>query len=324
MKAIRPDGTGGPEQLVLRDAPARAPGPGEVRVKVAFAGVNYIDVYHRTGLYPMPRPIPIGQEGAGVVEALGPGADAIDGLAIGARVAWCGVPGSYATEAIVAADKLVPVPDELGLDQAAAAMLQGLTAHYLVTSTWPLARGQHALVHAAAGGVGLLLGQLARREGAIAIGTVSTDAKVEAARAAGYAHVIRYDRDDFVAGTRAIAAAGVDVVYDSVGKTTFDRSLDCLRPRGMLVLFGQSSGPVPPVDLQVLARKGSLFVTRPVLGAYTATRGELLARAADVLGAIAKRELSLTIDRVLPLAGAAEAHRLLEARATSGKLLLAC
>jgi NADPH:quinone reductase len=321
MQAIRPSGPGGAEVLTLSEVEARAPGPGEARVRVAFAGVNYIDVYHRTGLYPLPRPLAIGLEGAGVVEEVGAGVD----LVPGARVAWCAAPGSYATEVTVAAERLVPVPDGLGLDQAAAAMLQGMTAHYLVTSTFALAAGQRCLVHAAAGGVGLLLGQLARSLGATAIGTVSTDVKAAAARAAGYAHVIRYDRDDFVAEVRALTdGAGVDVVYDSVGQTTFAGGLDCLRPRGLMALFGQASGPVPPLDLQVLNRKGSLFVTRPSLNAYVATRAELLARAGAVLGAIAARELTLTIDRVVPLADAAVAHQLLESRATSGKLLLAC
>ncbi|HVV87002.1 MAG TPA: quinone oxidoreductase [Kofleriaceae bacterium] len=321
MRAIRPASPGGPEQLTIVDAAPRPPGPGEARVRVAFAGVNYIDVYHRTGLYPMPAPIAIGLEGAGVVEEVGPDVE----LAEGARVAWCGVPGSYAAEITAASDKLVPVPDGVSLEHAAAAMLQGMTAHYLATSTFELTSGSHGLVHAAAGGVGLLLGQLARRAGATAIGTVSTDAKAEAARAAGYAHVIRYDRDDFVAGTRAFTGgAGVDVVYDSVGATTFERGLDCLRPRGLMVLFGASSGPVPPLDLQLLNRKGSLFVTRPKLNDYTATRAELLDRAGDVLGAIAAGGLRITIDRILPLADAGRAHTLLESRATSGKLLLAC
>lgn len=320
MRAIRPEAAGGPEILMVREVDGRAPGPGEARVRVAFAGVNFIDVYHRTGQYPMAKPMPLGLEGAGIVEEVGPGVE----LAPGTAVAWCGVPGSYATEVIASADKLVVVPDGVGLDRAAAAMLQGLTAHYLATSTFALGPGHHALVHAAAGGVGLILGQLARRAGATAIGTVSTDAKADAARAAGYAHTIRYDRDDFVAATKAIAPAGVDVVYDSVGATTFERSLDCLRPRGLLALFGQSSGAVPPVDLQILSRKGSLYVTRPTLMAYTATRDELAARAADVLGAIAAGALSITIDRTVPLASAADAHRALEARETSGKVLLDC
>ena len=321
MRAIRPPEPGGAELLTLDDVEPRAPGPGEARVRVAFAGVNFIDVYHRTGLYPLPSPLLIGGEGAGVVEEVGPDVE----LAIGSRVAWATVPGSYATEVIAPVARLVPIPDGVALDQAAAAMLQGMTAHYLATSTFALGAGTRALVHAAAGGVGLILGQLARAAGAVAIGTCSTDAKAAAARAAGYADVIRYDRDDFVAETRRITGGeGVDVVYDSVGQSTFERGLDCLRPRGLMVLFGQSSGPVPPFELQLLNRKGSLFVTRPKLNDYTATRRELRSRAEAVLGAIGRGELTVTIDRVLPLADAAEAHRLLESRATSGKLLLAC
>ena len=321
MRAIRPTRPGGPELLTLADVEPRAPGPGEARVRVAFAGVNFLDVYHRTGLYPLPSPIMIGGEGAGVVEEVGPDVE----LAIGSRVAWATVPGSYATEVIAPVARLVPIPEGVELDQAAAAMLQGMTAHYLATSTFALGAGTRALVHAAAGGVGLLLGQLARAAGAIAIGTCSTEAKAAAARAAGYVDVIRYDRDDFVAETRRITGGeGVDVVYDSVGQSTFERGLDCLKPRGLMVLFGQSSGPVAPFDLQLLNRKGSLFITRPSMGAYTASRFELLARAEAVLGAVARGELTVTIDRVLPLVDAAEAHRLLESRATSGKLVLAC
>ena len=321
MRAIRPTRPGGPELLTLADVEPRAPGPGEARVRVAFAGVNFLDVYHRTGLYPLPSPIMIGGEGAGVVEEVGPDVE----LAIGSRVAWATVPGSYATEVIAPVARLVPIPEGVELDQAAAAMLQGMTAHYLATSTFALGAGTRALVHAAAGGVGLLLGQLARAAGAIAIGTCSTEAKAAAARAAGYVDVIRYYRDDFVAETRRITGGeGVDVVYDSVGQSTFERGLDCLKPRGLMVLFGQSSGPVAPFDLQLLNRKGSLFITRPSMGAYTASRFELLARAEAVLGAVARGELTVTIDRVLPLADAAEAHRLLESRATSGKLVLAC
>lgn len=321
MLAIRPPAPGGPDQLVLAEASSRAPGPGEARVRVAFAGVNFIDVYHRTGLYPQPRPIPLGQEGAGVVEEVGDGVE----LRVGEKVAWCGVPGSYATEVVAPAAALVPVPPGLQLERAAALMLQGLTAHYLVASTFPLGPGNRCLVHAAAGGVGLLLGQLARRAGAIPIGTVSSEAKADAARAAGYGHVIRYDREPFAPAVRALTGGdGVDVVYDSVGATTFEHSLDSLRRRGTLVLFGQSSGPVPPFDLQLLNRKGSLYVTRPKLGDYTATRAELLARADDILGAAQRDDLVVTIDRILPLADAAEAHRLLESRATRGKLLLAC
>ena len=319
MRAIRPAAIGGPEVLVTSEAAVAAPGPGEVRVKVAFAGVNFIDVYHRTGQYPMPSPIPLGREGAGVVEAVGAGV----ALAAGDHVAWCDVPGSYAEAVVGPAEKFVRVPDGASLEQAAAVMLQGLTAHYLATSTYELTAGSRCLVHAAAGGVGLLLCQLARAAGAEVLGTVSSDEKAALAHAAGCAHPIRYDREDFAAAVRARCPAGVDVVYDSVGKTTFDRSLDCLRPRGLLALFGQSSGAVPPFDLQVLSKKGSLYVTRPTLGHYTATRAELERRATTVLGAVARGTLAVRIDRIVPLADAAAAHHALESRATSGKVLLA-
>lgn len=317
MRAIRPTNTGGPEVMRLGEVEEPALSPGQVRVKVAFAGVNFIDVYVRSGQYRAPLPLPLGREGAGTVVELSEGAL----WKVGDRVAWCDVPGSYADHVVAPADRLVAVPAELGLDRAAAVMLQGMTAHYLVRSTYPLRAGQKCLVHAAAGGVGLLLCQMAKRIGAEVFGTVSTDEKAARALAAGCTQAIRYDRVDFADVVRK--AGGVDVAYDSVGKATFDKSLDCLRPRGMLVLFGQSSGAVPPVDLQVLNVKGSLFVTRPSLGHYTATREELLERANDVLGAVARGALDVRIDRVLPLADAAEAHRLLEGRATSGKLLLA-
>ncbi len=319
MRAIRPTAPGGPDILTLSDVDLPDPGPGQARVKVAFAGINFIDVYHRTGQYAMPSPIPLGREGAGTVEAIGAGV----ALSPGDRVAWSDVGGSYAEAVLAPADKLVRVPDSTPLDLAAAAMLQGMTAHYLATSTYELRPGSTCLVHAAAGGVGLLLCQLASAAGATVFGTVSTDDKAALATAAGCHHPIRYDREDFASVIRALHPAGLDVVYDSVGKTTFERSLDCLRPRGLLALFGQSSGAVPPVDLQVLSRKGSLYVTRPTLGHYTATRAELEVRATAILSSIAAGTLSLRIDRTLPLADAAEAHRLLESRATSGKLLLA-
>ncbi len=321
MRAIRSPEPGGPDTMQLVELPTPAPGPGQARVRVAFAGVNFIDVYHRTGAYPGPRPIPLGLEGAGVVEAVGDGV----ALAPGARVAWTGVPGSYATHVVAPAERLVELPAGLDARAGAALMLQGLTAHYLTTSTFPLAAGHTCLVHAAAGGAGLLIVQLARRAGATVIGTVSTEAKAAAARAAGCDHVIRYTEEDFVAATRRLTGGrGVDVVYDSVGATTFAGGLDCLRPRGMMVLFGQSSGPVPPLELQTLNAKGSLFVTRPSLFHHITTRDELAARAADVLGAAASGALRVTIDRVVPLAEAAAAHRALEARATSGKVLLDC
>jgi NADPH2:quinone reductase len=321
MRAIRPSAPGGPEVLQLVDAPDPAPGVGQARVRVEYAGVNFIDVYHRTGLYPMPTPIPIGREGAGVIEAVGADCD----LKVGARVAWAGVAGSYATHVVAPWDVLVPVPDALDSKIAAALMLQGMTAQYLTRTTYRLKINETCLLHAAAGGVGLLASQLASRAGAVVIGTVSTDEKADRARKAGCTHIIRYDREDLVKRVKELTGGrGVDVVYDSVGKSTFMQSLDCLRPRGMMVLFGASSGPVPPIDLQLLNQKGSIYVTRPNLSHYTATRNELLERAGDVLGAAAHDELAVTIDRVLPLAEAAEAHRLLESRATIGKVLLDC
>jgi len=304
--------------MVLEELPTPAPGPGQALIAVEYAGVNFIDVYHRTGLYPMPTPMPLGLEGAGVVQAVGSGV----ALGPGARVAWTSIPGSYATHVVAPADRLVAIPPGLSSAQACAAMLQGLTAHYLTQSTYPLSPGGTCLVHAAAGGVGLLLCQLGRRAGVRVIGTTSSDEKAAAARAAGADAVIRYDQIDFAAETlRLTDGAGVDVVYDSVGVTTFEGSLRCLAPRGMLVLFGQSSGPVPPVDLKLLAAR-SLFLTRPTLVHYTATPSELRTRADDLLSWVTRGELHLTIDRELPLESAAEAHRLLESRATSGKLLL--
>jgi NADPH2:quinone reductase len=290
-----------------------------VLVRVAAAGVNFIDVYHRTGLYPQPLPVRIGLEGAGVVEVAGDGA----GIAPGTRVTWTSVPGSYASHVIAPADQLATVPAEIDLRIAAAAMLQGMTAHVLVHSTRPLRAGDTCLVHAAAGGVGLLLCQLARRAGARVLGTCSTPSKAERARAAGAHEVILYSETDFVAEVRRLTGgAGVQVVYDSVGQATFAGSLDCLARLGTLVSFGQSSGKVEPFDLLLLARKGSLFVTRPVMADYVATPADRAERARLVLEAVRDGALTVTIDRELPLASASEAHRLLESRATSGKLLL--
>lgn len=306
--------------LILEDLPTPSPSPGEALVRVEAAGVNFIDIYQRSGQYPMPRPLPLGLEGAGVVEAVGEGV--ID-VRPGDRVAWASGPGSYATHALVPAGRLVPVPAGLDAQSAAAAMLQGMTAQYLVRATYPLTPGDVCLVHAAAGGVGLLLCQMARRLGATVIGTVSTEEKAARARAAGAHEVILYTQADFEAEVKRLTGGqGVSVVYDSVGKDTFERSLNCLRRRGMLVLFGQASGPVPPLDPQILSRGGSLFLTRPTLFDYTATREELLERAADVLGAIQRGELALTIGATFPLAEAAEAHRALGGRGTTGKVLL--
>lgn len=293
----------------MDEVPDVAPGRGEARVRVEAAGVNFIDTYHRTGLYKMDLPVRIGQEGAGVVEAVGDGAS---GVAVGARVAWASVPGSYATHVVAPVDKLVPVPDGVSAAVAAAAMLQGMTAHYLVRSTYLVERGDRVLLHAAAGGVGLLVTQLASAAGAHVIGTVSTDEKAAAARAAGAAAVVRYDE---------VGALGVQVAYDGVGAATWRRSLDALAMRGMLVLFGNASGPVPPIDPFLLSPR-SLYLTRPVLAHYVATREDLLWRAGEIFDLIAKGALKIAIDRELPLAEAAEAHRALESRATSGKLLL--
>jgi NADPH2:quinone reductase len=320
MLAIRPDRTGGPEILVLSEHPTPTPGPGQALVRVEAAGVNFIDVYQRSGLYALPLPLALGNEGAGVVEAVG---DGVTEVRPGERVAWASGPGSYATHVAVAASELVPIPAGIDATTAAASMLQGMTAHYLAHATFPLGPGHTCLIHAAAGGVGLLFCQMAKRAGARVIGTAGTEEKAARARAAGADEVIVYTRDDFAAEVRRLTGGrGVDVVYDSVGKDTFDRSLDCLRGRGTIVCFGQSSGSVPPFDLQVLARKGSLFLTRPRLHEYTHTRAELLERAGAVLGAVARGELRISIDATFPLAEAAEAHRKLAARETSGKVLL--
>ncbi len=319
MRAIRVHEPGGPEALRLEEVPTPEPGPGQVRVRLEYSGVNFIDVYHRTGFYKLPLPFTPGSEGAGVVDAVG---DGVDDVRVGDRVAYAGQPGSYAERAIVSASRVVPVPSDVDLQLAAAVMLQGMTAHYLTHSTFPLKEGDVALVHAAAGGVGLLLVQLAKRRGARVIGTTSTEEKAALARDAGADHVILYTKEDFAEAVRRLTdGRGVDVVYDSVGKTTFDGSLASLRPRGMLVTFGQSSGPVPPFDVLRLSR-GSLFLTRAVMGDYIATRDELLWRARDLFEWIGRGELSVRIDRVLPLEDAAEAHRLLEGRKTAGKVVL--
>jgi NADPH2:quinone reductase len=319
MKAIRIHEFGGTEGLRFDQVPAPEPGPGEARVRLAAAGVNFIDVYHRKGLYPGKLPLTLGQEGAGTVDAVGAG---VDTVAPGDRVAYASVQGAYAEYALVPAARLVPVPAAVTLDQAAAVILQGLTAHYLAFSTFALKPGDTALVHAAAGGVGQLLVQIAKKRGARVIGTASA-AKLGLARAAGADEVIGYNEDDFEAAVRTLTGGkGVDVVYDSVGKTTFDQSLNCLRPRGYLVLYGQSSGPVPPLDPQVLNAKGSLFLTRPTLGHYVATRDELLSRMGDLFGWMQAGELRVAIDATFALADAAQAHAYVEARKTRGKVLL--
>lgn len=321
MRAIRVHQPGGPEAMRLEELPVPEPGPGQALVRLSYAGVNFIDVYHRIGLYPLPLPFTPGSEGAGVVEAVGSG---VDRIRVGDRVAYAGVPGSYAEFVAVDASRLVPVPEAVPLDVAAAVMLQGMTAHYLTHSTYPLEVGDVALVHAAAGGVGLLLVQLAKRRGARVIGTVSTEEKARLARDAGADEIVFYTRENFRdAVLRLTGGRGVDVVYDSVGRTTFDDSLASLRPRGMMVSFGQSSGPIPPFDPLVLGR-GSVFFTRPSLAHYVAEREELLWRANDLFEWIGCGELRVRIDRALPLESAQEAHRLLEGRKTAGKLLLEC
>jgi NADPH2:quinone reductase len=320
MKAIRVHQFGGPEVLRYEEVPLPEPGKGEARVKIEAIGLNYIDVYQRTGLYQQPLPFVGGREGAGVVDKVGPG---VTEIKEGDRVAYCMEPGAYAEYAVVPAWKLAPLPASLDSRAGAATMLQGMTAHYLSHSTYPLKRGDTALVHAAAGGVGLLLVQLAKRLGATVFGTVSTEEKARLAREAGADEVILYSQKDFLTEVKTLTSGkGVDVVYDSVGQTTFAKSLECLRPRGLLALFGQSSGPVPPFDLGQLATKGSLFVTRPTLLHYMRDRKELLERSGDLFKWIAAGELKLRIDRTLPLAETAEAHRLLESRKTTGKVLL--
>jgi NADPH2:quinone reductase len=319
MQAVRIHKYGGPEVLTYEEVPTPNPGPGEARVKVEAVGVNFIDIYHRTGLYPGQLPFIPGMEAAGVVDAVGSG---VSEVKEGDRVAYAMQQESYAGYTIVPAWKLVPLPGNLSAKDAAAAMLQGMTAHYLIHSTYLLKAGEAALVHAAAGGVGLLLIQIAKRLGARVFGTVSTEEKARLAKEAGADAVILYTQSDFEEEVKKLTnGEGVHVVYDSVAKTTFDKSLNCLRPRGYLALFGQSSGPVPPVDLRVLA-KGSYFITRPSLAHYAANRAELLQRSGDIFRWIASRELKLTIDKTYPLANAAEAQQDLEGRKSTGKLLL--
>ena len=320
MKAIRVSEKGGPEVLRLEDVPEPVPGKGEVLIDIDAVGINFIEVYHRIGLYDVPKPFTPGTEAAGRVRALGEG---VSNLKVGDRVVSQNVKGAYAERGVVAAATCVKIPEGVSNKVAAAVWLQGLTAHYLVDSVYPLKKGDRALVHAAAGGVGLLLCQMAKMRGAFIIGTASTPEKRDLAKKAGADEMIDYTTQDFAAETRRITnGAGVDVVYDSVGKTTFDKSVDCLRRRGMMALFGQSSGPVPPVDPQLLNRKGSLFLTRPKLGDYVATREELESRANELLGWVQSGKLDVRIGAEFPLAEAAEAHRALEARKTTGKVLL--
>lgn len=318
--AILVERIGGPEVLTLADHDPGAPDPGQLRIRVAAAGVNFIDVYFRTGLYPRPLPFVAGLEGAGRVEAVG---DGVTGFGVGDRVAWASAPGSYSELVNAAATSVVRVPEGVADDVAAAAMLQGMTAHYLVHAIRAPERGGWALVHAAAGGTGLLLVQIAKRAGLHVIGTCGSAEKAALVHGAGADVVVRYDESDFVAAAReATGGRGVDVVYDGVGRDTFDGSLASLRPRGLLAIFGQASGPVPAFDLQRLNAGGSLVVTRPSLAHFVATRAELEMRAAAVFGAVADGSLHVRIGARFPLAHAADAHRALEARATTGKVLL--
>jgi NADPH2:quinone reductase len=320
MKAIQVQQPGGPEQLRLVDLPEPAPGPRQVLVAIRFSGINFIDVYFRTGLYKADLPMTLGSEGAGIVKAVGP---EVTNVKPGDRVAYAMARGSYAELAIVPASLLVKLPDSVSFEQAAAAMLQGMTAHYLTHSTFPLEAGQTALVHAAAGGAGSLIVQMARMRGARVLGTAGSPAKLEIAREAGCDEVINYTTEDFEEEVKRLTGnRGVDVIYDSVGQSTFMKGLNVIRPRGTMVLFGQSSGAVAPFDPNILNPKGSLFLTRPSLAHYTATTEELDWRAGEVLGWVGDGRLKLRIDRSYPLAEAAQAHRDLEGRKTAGKLLL--
>jgi NADPH2:quinone reductase len=321
MKTIHVKEPGGPEKMQVVEVPTPQAGPKQALVRMAAIGVNFIDVYFRMGRYKADLPIVLGNEGAGTVEAVGPG---VTEVAEGDRVAWAMSRGSYAEFAVVPSAMLVKLPDGIDFQSAAAAMLQGMTAHYLVYSTYPLKSVETCLVHAAAGGAGGLIVQMAKMLGARVFGTVSTEEKARIAREAGTDEAILYTQQDFEAEVKRLTnGRGVDVVFDSVGKTTFDKSLNSLRPRGTLALFGQSSGPVPPLDPNILNGKGSLYLTRPSLGHYLLTRDELLWRAGDVLQWIAAGKLKLRIDRTYPMAEAAAAHRALEGRHTTGKLLLA-
>lgn len=320
MKAVRIHTLGGPEVMKLEDVPDPTPKAGEAVVKVDAAGLNFIDVYQRSGLYKLDLPLTLGLEAGGTVTAVGAN---VTEVKVGDKVAYTGVPGAYAQYAAVPAQRLVVLPAGVSTRQGAAAMLQGMTAHYLACATWPLKKGDTCLVHAAAGGVGLLLCQIAKMRGARVIGTVSTEDKAKLAREAGADEVVLYTTQDFEAEVKRITGGrGVQVVYDSVGKTTFDKGFNCLAPRGMMVLYGQSSGPVGTFDPQVLNQKGSVFLTRPSLFHHIATREELLQRAGDVLGWIRDGKLRMRMEFAFPLKDVAEAHKALEGRRTTGKVLL--
>ncbi|MFQ5894434.1 MAG: quinone oxidoreductase [Nitrospinota bacterium] len=320
MKAVRVHTTGGPEVLQYEDVPEPTPGGGQAVVRIAAAGLNFIDIYFRKGIYKAQLPFTLGMEAGGNVTAVGPG---VSEVKVGDQVAYTGVPGSYAEYNAVPAQRLVKLPEGLDAKAGAAAMLQGMTAHYLVTSTCPLREGDWCLVHAAAGGVGLLLCQVAKMRGATVIGTVSTGEKAKLAKEAGADHVILYTERDFEEEVKKLTGGkGVRVVYDGVGKTTFDKSLNCLARRGVMAAFGAASGPVPPVELQTLNVKGSIFLTRPGLLHHIFTREELIERAGEVLGWVKAGKLKLRVDREFPLQEAAEAHKALEGRKTTGKVLL--
>ena len=320
MKAVRVHQYGGLEALKYEEVPTPEPGEGEARVKIDAVGVNFIDIYHRIGRYQGTLPLTLGQEAAGTVDAVGSN---VTDVKPGDRVVYASVQGSYAEYAITPAWRLVPVPSGVNAQQATAVMIQGMTAHYLTFSTYPLKEGETALVHAAGGGTGQLLVQIAKRRGARVIGTVSTEEKAARAREAGADEVILYTQVDFEAEVKRLTNnVGVHVVYDSVGKDTFDKSLNCLRRRGYMVLYGQSSGPVPPVDPQTLNAKGSLYLTRPFLAHYTADRTELLSRVNDLFKWIAAGDLKVRVDKTFPLTQAADAHRYLEDRQSKGKILL--
>jgi NADPH:quinone reductase len=315
MKAVYVEKFGGPENLIYGDIPKPQPGPGQALVKIAATGVNFIDVYFRIGLYPATPPVVLGSEGAGTVEAVSPD---VTSVRVGDRVAYAMARGSYAEYAVVPAWQLVKIPTSVDFQTGAAAMLQGMTAHYLTHSTYPLKSGDSCLIHAAAGGTGRLLVQMAKMRGARVTGTVGDEEKARQAKEAGADEVIVYTKEDFVAKVKGT----MHVVYDSVGKSTFNQSLDCLRPRGMMVSFGNASGPVPDFAPLILSQKGSLFLTRPSLANYSSTPEELAGRANDVLNWISQGKLKLHIHKVYPLADAAQAHRDLEGRKTTGKLLL--
>ena len=320
MQAIQILTTGSADVLTLRDLPTPTPGPGEALIRIEASGVNFIDTYFREGRYPAKLPYTLGQEAAGIVESVA--ADVTE-IKPGDRVAWCGIPGTYAQYAVAPAARLVPIPEGVSFNDAAAALIQGITSHYLTHSTYAIQPGDEVLIHAGAGGTGLLFIQIAKSLGARIITTVSTEEKAALASEAGADEIILYTKEDFAAKVKQLTNGhGLPVVYDSVGKTTFEQSLQCLQPRGLMVLFGGSSGPVPPFDLIRLSTMGSLYVTRPTMKDYIATTAALRARTNDIFDAIAKGTLKLRAEHIYPLTEAAQAQRDLESRKTTGKLLL--